>query len=122
MRVSVSVNDWLGFSWICSSKAPWGFSFCWGEHSTGDKIMPWLVFGHDEQALVSRHLNLGLDSALISTSNTFLLRVQTNCGSSLTLFIIIHCLHPLIIFVFPKQLDLVSIYSFRDFANMVAQS
>lgn len=53
---------------------------CHGDEKTGDRIMRWLVFADDEQALVSKHFNVRTDSALISSSNDhFTLYCCSNC-------------------------------------------
>ena len=51
-----------------------------GDEKTGDRIMRWLVFDDDEQALVSEHFNVRTDSVLISSSNDhFTVYCRSNC-------------------------------------------
>lgn len=68
------------FGFFCPPPAQMSLSPCYGDERTGDRIMRWLVFADDEQALVSKCFNVRTDSALISSSNDhFTVYCCSNC-------------------------------------------
>lgn len=68
------------FGSFCPRSAQMSLSPCSEDERTGDRIMRWLVFADDEQALVSGRFNVRPDSALISSSNDhFTADRRSNC-------------------------------------------